>query len=307
MKTGKKKPKISVVIPCFNAALTIGRSIASIRAQAHQNVQLIVMDGGSDDETEAVVRPLLKTTDTFMSEKDDGQLHALRKGLAVATGEICFWLNADDMVAPGAFCYVADLFASDPGLDFIFSDDWVFHEQRRKVYVGQTIRWLTLADHFVFYRQMPSECVYWRTALNSHINYWDYSLRVATDYMVMLQLQKSARKRRWVPRRLGIFVIRANGQQMSQRFKSRVAAERLRIRGVLRCAWGMNRAQFLAARRSKRSKFLWQNIVLPFCARVCRIGRRVLTFDCERHRLLKFVIDCEDLYNNRAKRSLDAG
>ena len=93
----KSFPKISVVIPSFNQGSYIEETILSIINQNYPKVEIIIIDGGSTDSTINVIKKYSNYIDYFVSEKDNGQAHALNKGFAVATGDICSYLNSDDI------------------------------------------------------------------------------------------------------------------------------------------------------------------------------------------------------------------
>lgn len=100
-------PRISVVTPSFNQGRYIGETIESVIGQGYPNLEYIIVDGGSTDETVATVSRYREQISHFISEPDRGQSHALNKGFALATGDILCWLNSDDQFAPGALVSVA--------------------------------------------------------------------------------------------------------------------------------------------------------------------------------------------------------
>src|SRR4026207_1805679 len=93
-------PKISIVTPSFNSAVTIRETIESVLQQNYPNYEHLVMDGGSKDGTLDILKeyPHLK----WISEKDEGHYHAMNKGIERAGGEIINILNADDCFREGA-------------------------------------------------------------------------------------------------------------------------------------------------------------------------------------------------------------
>jgi glycosyltransferase involved in cell wall biosynthesis len=99
-------PRISVITPCMNAARYLAEAIESVLAQARPDVEHIVVDGGSTDDTLKVLAryPNLKV----IGGPDQGIYDALNKGLAVARGSIVGFLNADDRYAPDAFAAIDD-------------------------------------------------------------------------------------------------------------------------------------------------------------------------------------------------------
>ena len=110
-------PLVSVVTPCFNSERHIQRCLESVRGQSYQEVQHIVIDGGSTDGTVAL---LAQTNGVeWISEPDDGQSDALNKGFSRATGQILTWLNADDALFPRTLEQVVDVYRRDEELDWI--------------------------------------------------------------------------------------------------------------------------------------------------------------------------------------------
>jgi glycosyltransferase involved in cell wall biosynthesis len=100
-------PKISVVVPSYNQGQFIEQTILSVIGQSYPNLEVLVIDGGSQDETVDVVRRYERSLAYWVSEPDRGQGHAINKGFRRATGSILAWLNSDDMYLPGALLDVA--------------------------------------------------------------------------------------------------------------------------------------------------------------------------------------------------------
>lgn len=100
-------PKISIITPSYNQGIYLEETIHSIVLQNYPNYELIIIDGGSTDETLDVIRKYEPWITYWVSEPDRGQSHAIQKGLDRATGEIINWINSDDLVAPGAFYHIA--------------------------------------------------------------------------------------------------------------------------------------------------------------------------------------------------------
>src|SRR5687767_13192087 len=112
-------PKISVVTPSYNQGRFIERTITSVLNQGYPNLEYFVFDGGSTDETLDVLRRYSGSIQ-WISEKDEGQAHAVNKGLRASTGEIVGWLNSDDIYYPGALRTVAARFQADRTVDLIY-------------------------------------------------------------------------------------------------------------------------------------------------------------------------------------------
>lgn len=123
-------PKISIITPSYNQALYIEETILSVLEQNYENLEFIIIDGGSNDGSIDVIRKYENELHYWVSEKDRGQAHALNKGLAQASGDIVAYLNSDDLYLPGAFAAVVKYFSEHPDSDWLCGDTVLFGEQR---------------------------------------------------------------------------------------------------------------------------------------------------------------------------------
>jgi glycosyltransferase involved in cell wall biosynthesis len=117
-----RPPKISVITVCYNSAATIVDTLRSVNAQTYADVEHIVVDGGSTDETLAIVRAEGARVTTLVSEPDRGIYDAMNKGLRLATGDVIGFINSDDFLAsPDVFAKIALAFA-DPEVGAVYGD-----------------------------------------------------------------------------------------------------------------------------------------------------------------------------------------
>lgn len=107
-------PKISIVTPSFNQGKYLEKTILSVIEQDYPNLEYIIIDGGSTDNSVEIIKKYEKHLAYWVSEPDQGQSHAINKGFRLATGEIFGWLNSDDWYHPGALQAVACAFAANP-------------------------------------------------------------------------------------------------------------------------------------------------------------------------------------------------
>ena len=96
-------PKVSIVMPSYNQGLFIEESIRSLLLQNYPNLEFIVMDGGSSDDSVSIIKKYEPWITFWRSGKDGGQSHAINMGLERSTGEWFNWLNSDDYYLPEAF------------------------------------------------------------------------------------------------------------------------------------------------------------------------------------------------------------
>jgi glycosyltransferase involved in cell wall biosynthesis len=94
-------PLISVVIPSLNQGQYIEETIISILGQQYPNLEIIIMDGGSTDNTVEILKRYSSQISYWASKKDNGQADAINRGMSLSSGEILCWLNSDDMYLSG--------------------------------------------------------------------------------------------------------------------------------------------------------------------------------------------------------------
>lgn len=111
--TSHSWPKISVVTPSYNQGKYIEETIASVLGQNYPNLEYIIIDGGSTDDSTEIISRYEDRLHYFVSEPDNGQSHAINKGFSQASGDILCWLNSDDQFAPHALWYAALAFMTN--------------------------------------------------------------------------------------------------------------------------------------------------------------------------------------------------
>ena len=114
MPDGRPWPRISIVTPSYNQARFLEETIRSVLLQGYPNLEYLVLDGGSSDGSDTIIRRYAPWLAYWRSERDTGQAAAIAEGLRRATGEIMAYLNSDDRYQPGALARVARFFAANP-------------------------------------------------------------------------------------------------------------------------------------------------------------------------------------------------
>ena len=115
-------PRVSVVTPSYNQGPFLEQTLLSVVEQGYPNLEYIVMDGGSTDQSVEIIRRYADRLAYWVSAPDDGQTAAINKGFGIATGDIVTWLNADDVLFPGGVQAAAECFVAHPEADFVYGD-----------------------------------------------------------------------------------------------------------------------------------------------------------------------------------------
>ncbi len=114
-------PKISIVTVSYNSAMFIERTIQSVVSQNYPALEYIIIDGGSTDGTQDIIRKYADKISYWTSEKDKGQYDAINKGFAKTTGDILAFLNADDVYLPWTLQTVSSIFTSLKDVNWLTS------------------------------------------------------------------------------------------------------------------------------------------------------------------------------------------
>lgn len=220
--------KISVVTPSFNSVSTIAGTIQSVLNQDYGNWEHIVVDGGSQDGTLAVLErhPRL----VWVSEKDEGHYHAMNKGIARATGDVVVILNADDCFRPGALRKVAAAFQSNPAWDALFGDvvfvDGAGREIYRREEAGYDYKILLYGVDYICHQALfVRKAVYERLGGYRHKEFLN-----SADYEFKLRLGRAGCRVGHLPELLVDYRYHAQGQSADLRIIRNMIQEAVIIR-----------------------------------------------------------------------------
>jgi glycosyltransferase involved in cell wall biosynthesis len=206
-------PKISVVIPSFNQGEFIGETLQSLLEEAYPNLEMIVIDGGSNDASVDVIRSFESQLSYWISEPDGGQTQAINKGFARSTGQIMAWLNADDRIVPGSLHKIAHYFTSQPEIDVLYGNRILIDAEG-----GEIGRWI-LPRHssniLKWFDFVPQETLYWRRSAWEAVGaQLDENFSFAMDWDLLTRFLAKKQKMVHLPLCLGLF--RVHPQQKTQ-------------------------------------------------------------------------------------------
>ncbi|MFH1899649.1 MAG: glycosyltransferase [Patescibacteria group bacterium] len=175
----KKFPKISVITPSYNQGKFIERTIKSVLDQKYPNLEYIVIDGGSTDDTLEVLKKYSSKL-KWISEKDKGQADAINKGIRISTGQILSYLNSDDIYEAGSLEVIANYFTNNPEAMIVHGKGK--HIDKNDKYIED---YPSKPTDYLGLHPTCSICqptTFWRRELVEEIGYFDESLKYAMDY-----------------------------------------------------------------------------------------------------------------------------
>lgn len=179
--------KISLITVVYNGETFLQECFNSVRAQTYPDVEYLVIDGGSKDNTLAVIAENQVHIDYFVSENDHGLYDAINKGIAKATGDIIGILNADDMFAnPEVLAAVVETFKKEPDIGGLYGDLNYIHPVTGKIVRKWKSRNTTFKD--LAHGWMPAHpTLYLRKSLFERYGNYALDLGTTADYDLMLR------------------------------------------------------------------------------------------------------------------------
>lgn len=177
---------VSIITPSFNQAPFIRRTMDSVFAQDYEDLEYLVVDGGSSDGSLEIIKENAPRLAWWVSERDRGQADAINKGLARSRGEIVSWLNSDDCYLPGAVASVVRTFQAHPEAVLIYGNMQAIDESDRITNL-MTYRQLTLEDLLCF-QIIGQPAVFMRRSAVAAVGGLDTDYHLLLDHQLWIKL-----------------------------------------------------------------------------------------------------------------------
>jgi len=181
--------KVSIITVCYNSEDTIGDTIKSVASQSYPNIEYIIVDGGSTDQTINIVKSWGDRVNIFISEPDRGIYDAMNKGIMQATGEIIGVLNSDDVFeANSVIAEIAQVFEDNAACQCVYGDLLYVSSQD----MNKVLRYWesgNFTKNCFYYGWMPPHPTFYvRRSVFDRFGYYLAELQVAADYEFMLRI-----------------------------------------------------------------------------------------------------------------------
>ena len=186
-------PKISIVTPSYNQGSYLEKTILSVLDQEYPNIEYIVIDGGSTDNSLDIIKKYEKDLKYWVSEQDRGQSNAINKGFSHATGDLLTWLSSDDYYMPGALWAFATMAMANPEASAFVGAGRIIDETGNIIYykeppqhitIETLYRWLNGGDF------MQPSSIFRRTAWE-RVGPLDENVHIALDVDLWLRMAKA--------------------------------------------------------------------------------------------------------------------
>jgi glycosyltransferase involved in cell wall biosynthesis len=188
---GSEWPKLSIVTPSYNQGKFLEATIRSVLLQNYPNLEYIIIDGGSTDESVEIIRKYEQYLSYWVSEKDQGQTHAINKGLLKTTGDYIGWINSDDLYTKKTFRRIIKAFINQPDCIVLHGNRIIINES------GQVIGASSLPTFNPPQVSLPvySETAFWTRSAMGKVGLLNVDLNFSMDleFFTRLFLQGEGR------------------------------------------------------------------------------------------------------------------
>jgi len=195
--------KVSIITPSYNQGEYLEETIQSVLNQTYKNIEYIIIDGGSKDQSVDVLRRNQDRLSFWVSEPDKGQADAINKGLKKATGELVCWINSDDLLYPNFVKDRVRQFAENKSIDFIYGDvEQGVDLKERYLRKGAKSDFKTML--LTLDVPIPQQSTMWRKSLMGKIGYLQPQWHVLLDREYFMRIALHANIL-YIPGAVGFF------------------------------------------------------------------------------------------------------
>jgi glycosyltransferase involved in cell wall biosynthesis len=194
--------KISIITVVYNNEKTILDSILSVQNQTYNNIEHLIIDGGSTDNTLTIIKQNINKNCVLVSEKDNGLYDAMNKGIRMATGNIIGILNSDDIYNDVKIIeFIVNKFILDPELKLIYGDLVYVKEDDTNVSIRYWKANKISTNYFENGYVPPHPTLFLTKDVYNDVGLFDLNFKLAADYEFILRLfKKHSFKNLYIPK-----------------------------------------------------------------------------------------------------------
>lgn len=208
-------PKVSVITVCYNSEEFIENAISSVLEQTYKNIEYIVIDGNSTDNTVTIINKYKDKINYFLSEPDKGMYEAMNKGIKAASGDIFYFLNSDDVFHDK---YVVEnsvrLFEEDLTVELIYGAVIIIDPSTKASFLKA---YGDVKKSFFIKSAICQQAIFYKKSVFDKVGLFDEKYRIVGDYEFLLRaFYKQNIKRKYVP--LVMATFRYGGMGCSDKY-----------------------------------------------------------------------------------------
>lgn len=181
MPRDESYPKLSIITPSYNQGKYLERTILSVLNQGYPNLEYLIIDGGSTDDSVEVIKKYEKYLTYWVSERDSGQVDALNNGFLRATGDWISFQNSDDVYFPGTFQHFGTVARRDNNVDLLYGDLFMITADDEVTELLKTLPY-DFTCQLVEGMQIHNQSLFFKKRLLDEFGLFDSTYRFAFDY-----------------------------------------------------------------------------------------------------------------------------
>lgn len=223
-------PRICVVTPSYNQVEFLERTILSVLNQNYENLEYMVIDGGSTDGSVEIIRKYEKYLTYWQSQTDNGQADAINIGFRASTADVIAWQNSDDVYLPGALEMVGSWFAQNENVDVLFGNAYIIDGEDN---ILQEMRYHPFSvRHLIYYGwNLTNQAAFWKTTIFKKVGFL-LNYPVAFDWEWFLRLGLAKFRFRFMHEFLGAYRMQQDSKLFRMRDRDSVEKNILLLHGI---------------------------------------------------------------------------
>lgn len=202
---GTAWPKVSIVTPSYNQGEFIEETIRSVLLQGYPNLEYIIMDGGSNDDSVDVIKKYSHWLTDWVSESDRGQTHAVNKGFERCTGDVLAWMNSDDTYEAGAIAAVVQEMVKSPEVNVVYGNIKMTDEHGDVLTELRSVPFHPKAFLYETVHITSQSAVFWTHSLLSKVGEVREELNYSMDRDLLIRFMEQGATFKFLRRTLGTY------------------------------------------------------------------------------------------------------
>jgi len=186
-------PKITIITPSYNQGQFLEKTILSVLNQTYPNLEYIIIDGNSTDNSVEIITKYARHLYYWVSEKDGGMYDAINKGLKIASGSILAYLNSDDIYRPNTIRTVAEYFQKHPETSMVYGDTDYIDAKDDFMYAYRYPAFNYRRFMLLNWSSIPQQASFWRRDIHDKLGYFNADFKMAGDFEFYARVGKHYR------------------------------------------------------------------------------------------------------------------